>query len=266
MPLYNPGEISLFETMRRGKANILLVADRNEQMNLLSEALVSIGHTATIVNTVAEALTCADRRTFDLVIADIDLSDSDRVDFHRTMKRCHADLPVILITSPSGSALIRTDETESIVSKPFRISHIEELINVILEDKSDTDVITPGESVLVVDDDDAFRTMLIRSLQVSGYDAVGATDGQMAIELIERGGIGSVITDINMPYMDGVTLMKKIKLRWPRIPVILITGYYSNDENPAGSNIRPDGFLMKPFKVQSIDRLLRSLYDKSSSD
>jgi len=234
-------------------------------MNLLSEALISIGHTVVMVNTGAEALACAEGQSFDLAIADIGLSDLGRVDFHRIMKRRHADLPLILMTGPSEPAITQTNEPDNQISKPFRIGHIEDLIHVLLEDSKGSEAASPGDAVLVVDDDDAFRTMLIRSLQVSGYDAFGATDGRMAMELLEKGGIGTVITDINMPYMDGVTLMKNVKQRWPRIPVVLITGYYSNDENPAGSNIRPDGFLTKPFKIQSIDKLLRSLADRNPS-
>lgn len=251
--------------MKQGKANILLVADKNQQMNLLSEALISIGHSVKMVNTGSEALGYLDRQTVDLVIADISLRELSDADFHEIMKRDHADLPLILITGPAEQNLTQTNQPGVVIAKPFRIGQIEDLIHVLLKDNAVHGRELSGRMVLVVDDDDAFRTMLIRSLQVSGYAALGATDGQMALELLERGGIGTVIADINMPYMDGVTLMKKVKHLWPHIPVVLITGYYSNEENPAGGGIRPDGFLMKPFKIQSIEKLLRDLAERSPS-
>ncbi len=252
--------------MKYSLANILLVAERNEQSGLLTDALTSSGHYVVVAESSAQALSILDQQAINIVIADISLTDLDRSDFYQTVKECHPDLPIIMITGPSEPTTVQVMEKNGLISKPFRISQIEKLIGTILKEKPLIDSELSGGIVLVVDDDEAFRTMLIRSLQLSGYKAAGATDGKMAFEMLESGGIGTVIADINMPFMDGITLMKKIRQQWPGIPVILITGYYSTSEQSGAVDNQPDGFLMKPFKVQQIDELLKIvLYKKPRS-
>ena len=260
---YGDFKIHGYEEMSFNKANILVIAEGNEQSTLLTEALTSSGHYVVTAESGARALSILERQTIDIVLADVGLAELDCSEFCQTVKELHPDLPIIMITGPSEPATVQIMEKTGFISKPFRISHIEKLIGSLLNEKSSPGGRPFGGIVLVVDDDDAFRTMLIRSLQLSGYKAMGAADGKMAFEMLESGGIGTVIADINMPYMDGVTLMKKIRQGWPGIPVILITGYYSADDNSAVGEDQPDGFLMKPFRVQHIDELLKSvLYKK----
>jgi DNA-binding NtrC family response regulator len=243
--------------MKQHRANILFVADHTEQMDLLMDALKSMGHFVDPVVFTDEAMTRIVSQSYDILIADISLPGMDNV-FHQSVKQRFPDLPIILITGPAEPAIIRTADKNGVVSRPFRISHIEELIHNLLGIGLQPDVKPSRGDVLVVDDDDTFRTMLIRSLTLSGYNARGASDGRMAVELLENGGIGTVIADINMPYMDGITLMNKIRRQWPDIPVVLITGYYSTSESTSRDS-QPDGFLMKPFKIKEIDRLLQSI-------
>jgi YesN/AraC family two-component response regulator len=76
---------------------------------------------------------------------------------------------------------------------------------------------------------------------------------------MEGGSVGAVITDVKMPGMDGIALAGHIKEKWPGTPVILITGYIPADhEEPMKTDIA-DGFLMKPFKIESITELLEDL-------
>jgi DNA-binding NtrC family response regulator len=245
--------------MEQRKAHILLVAEESEQMNLLFDALVASGHNVSKVTSGAEGLAMVENHSFEVVIVDIGLSDNDQSDFLRLIKEKKPDLPVILITGSSEPGLVGTKFLDGVISRPFRISHIEILIHNILAEKRAHHEAAKGAAVLVVDDDEAFRTMLLRSLQLSGYQALGAPDGHTALALLEEEEIGTVIADINMPLMDGITLMKEIRRRWPTVIVVLITGYYSEGEEPTTAETRPDGFLMKPFKIQSIEKLLKDL-------
>jgi DNA-binding NtrC family response regulator len=245
--------------MEHRKGHILLVAEESEQMILLFDALSAIGHLVTKATSGAQALSLLDSRIFEVVIVDIGLSDSGQSDFLRLIKQKNPDLPVILITGSSEPGLVGTKFLDGVISRPFRISHIEVLIHNILAEKQPYATGAKGSAVLVVDDDEAFRTMLLRSLQLSGYQALSAQDGHTALELLEREDIGTVIADINMPVMDGISLMKEIRRRWPMVVVVLITGYYSEGEEPTSAEARPDGFLMKPFKIQSIEKLLKDL-------
>ncbi|MCK5127125.1 MAG: response regulator [candidate division Zixibacteria bacterium] len=246
--------------MIENKAKIVIVAEDYSQMQILTEALESNLHSVIIVKNLDFAESFLERDNINLLIIDFSgISDSSTHSIQRIKSR-YPETSVILITGQSEPYKLSMLQVDGIVSKPFRINHIEELIAKAL---SNTPAITKkNENFLVVDDDDIFRTLLIRSLNLAGYTALGASDGNMAIDILKTGTISFVITDVNMPYLDGVSLLNQIKQEWPHIPVVLITGYFSAGESPTSENATPDGFLMKPFKIQQIMELLQEIMDK----
>ncbi len=113
--------------------------------------------------------------------------------------------------------------------------------------------------VLVVDDDERIRSLLMDTLSALGYHPVGAKNGEEALSLLDTEKLDLVITDVRMPNMNGLSLLKNIKNRNPLLPVLIITGYnfaYTKDqamENGA------DGFLAKPFRIGKIEELMRKV-------
>lgn len=243
------------------RARILIIAERLDQVALLSEALRSDGHTVTISENADEIRKLLSEHVADLVIVDVGTGPAARSGFVEDLKRDHPDLPLICITGSSSAEESAVGPRDSLVSKPFRISHIEDIIDKLLD-------VTPerrkesGPAILVVDDDEMFRNVLVRSLRISGFTARQAVDGRTALEMLKSENIWAVIADINMPNIDGISLMETIKKDHPSVPVILITGYYSSDEWSGKSNIAPDGFLMKPFRAQQINRILETISRK----
>jgi CheY-like chemotaxis protein len=245
--------------MNQSKARILIVAEKTEQMKLLTESLGSVNHMVNNVATNEAALSMLEDHTYHLVIIDIALPGLNGADLFRQIKTKYKNIPTVLITGSPDSDNLGMIEPEGIIAKPFRIGHVEQLINEILAQKNNIASDGMVGNILVVDDDDIFRTVLIRSLKLSGFTVFGAADGKMAIDLLKKGGIDTVIADVNMPLMDGVTLLKQIKKDWPQIPVVLVTGYFADGEGPLDSSAKADAFLMKPFKIQSITEILKNI-------
>ena len=81
--------------------------------------------------------------------------------------------------------------------------------------------------ILVVEDDANLRSALCGTLDLAGYDTQTADNGTAALEILKSKNIDMVITDIQMPGMDGHALLKQIKLQWPDLPVMLMTAYGS---------------------------------------
>jgi len=243
---------------------ILVVDDDRYLLDLLIETLKTIGYNAVGVSRPREALTILRTDKFGLVITDIKMPDMDGVEFSRRVKEEHPDLPVILISGVLGSSLIHGSEAEGFLAKPFRIGQMEELIENVISGIPREDSCTVSERILVVDDDDTFRLMLMETLKLSGYVVAGARDGQEAISLLRKGGISAVISDVKMPGMDGISLTEQVKKSWPTIPVIMITGYFSSDDDPMRLDRVADGFLMKPFKIESITELLENLKNQQT--
>jgi CheY-like chemotaxis protein len=114
----------------------------------------------------------------------------------------------------------------------------------------------PGaaESILVVDDESAVRRFAVRVLREAGYGVQEAADGFEALSQIRSGSINpdAVLTDIVMPRMNGVELLQSLSLEYPRVPVILMSGYGTEQLSQRGI-VNPCGVLAKPFPP---DRLL----------
>jgi signal transduction histidine kinase/DNA-binding response OmpR family regulator len=107
-------------------------------------------------------------------------------------------------------------------------------------------------SVLAVDDDPLVLTGMVMVLEEQGHDVVEAYSGKQALDLLESGaGVDVVVTDQVMPGMTGAQLAKAIQTRWPRLPVILATGY---GEAPEGAHALPR--LRKPFSPEQLTHAL----------
>lgn len=237
-------------------ANILLIADRTNEVTLLHDTLRSLGHSVTFYSGFDFPMDEIERIGADLVIADIGKPQIDAVELFKKIKSRWPDLPIVLITGSSDPPYLETTLAQGYISRPYRISQVEGLIQRLIRKSTDG---ARNQAILIVDDDEAFRTLLIRSLRIHGYPVLGATNGKMALEILDKSDIGVVIADINMPFMNGAELLKHIRENRPSIAVVLITGYYSADDIELQGEARPDGFLMKPFKIQRITEILDKL-------
>ncbi len=120
-------------------------------------------------------------------------------------------------------------------------------------------------NVLVVDDEDYIRDSVRLILEEEKYGFLEASDGYQALEILEkrRDEIDIVMTDIKMPDMDGITLLKIIKERYPEKIVIIITGYPSLETAIETLKLGADDYITKPFNVNDVNaKLSRSLEAK----
>ena len=81
------------------------------------------------------------------------------------------------------------------------------------------------KKILVIDDEAIVRVSCQRVLTPEGYDVIVTSKGSDAIEILEKDKFDLVLTDLKMPDMDGLEVLKKIKSRWPDMIVIILTGY-----------------------------------------
>lgn len=114
-----------------------------------------------------------------------------------------------------------------------------------------------AKSILIVDDNPNMASLLAEMLEVFDYKSVSARDGSEALRALEDGNFSMVITDMRMPNMNGSELLIEVKQKYPKIPVVLISGYVVHDID--GNGAKPDGFLAKPFMMSDIEKLLNIL-------
>ncbi|HWR82763.1 MAG TPA: response regulator [Candidatus Deferrimicrobium sp.] len=115
-----------------------------------------------------------------------------------------------------------------------------------------------AKPVLIVDDNPNMSSLLADMLEVFDCPSVRAADGQQALAELEGQNFSMVITDMRMPNMTGLELLEKVKAKHPRLPVVLISGYSVAEFSSEVGDIKPDGFLAKPFMMSDIEKLLNT--------
>lgn len=104
--------------------------------------------------------------------------------------------------------------------------------------------------ILVVEDDLDLRDALEDTLKIAGFTTRSAYDGRMALDVLEKENFAMVITDIQMPKMDGHSLLKQIKKRWPDIPVLVMTAYGTIEKAVEAIRDGALDYLTKPFEAE----------------
>ncbi len=106
--------------------------------------------------------------------------------------------------------------------------------------------------ILVVDDEAGIRELLAKTLAVAEYDVDLAPGGQEALERLHRDQYDLVITDLRMPGVDGLTLIREARRFMPQLPIIIITGYSTEASAIEAINLGVNGYLTKPFRVPKV--------------
>jgi two-component system chemotaxis response regulator CheY len=104
-------------------------------------------------------------------------------------------------------------------------------------------------AILAVDDSASMRQMVSFTLRSSGYEVIEAVDGQDALDKLSRRQVDLVLTDQNMPRMDGLTLVRELRgqERFRRVPILVLTTESSDEMKQAGRAAGATGWMVKPF-------------------
>ena len=118
---------------------------------------------------------------------------------------------------------------------------------------------TAERKILIVDDNPHMCNLLADILEIFDYRGVTAKDGEEALSRLKSENFDLVITDLRMPRLGGMDLLKSIKEEDPSLPVVVITAFGKSDTQKDVLAARADGYLVKPFKVNQIGSLLKGL-------
>lgn len=121
--------------------------------------------------------------------------------------------------------------------------------------------------VLVIDDDAVVGRSFDRVLSDKGYEVSTALSGEEALETINETNFDVVFTDIKMPGMDGLEVTERIKARCPWTPVVVITGYGTEDNEAKASVLGASGFVRKPLTPEMIESItLKAVNDAEKAE
>ena len=123
----------------------------------------------------------------------------------------------------------------------------------------------PGTRFLVVDDLSTMRRVVRNLLKDLGYvNVVEAEDGSIALSKLKTGKFDFVISDWNMPNMDGLTLLQNIRANSSlrRMPVLMVTAEGKKENIIAAAQAGANGYVVKPFTAVTLDEKLASIFER----
>lgn len=111
-----------------------------------------------------------------------------------------------------------------------------------------------GKTILVVDDSASIRQVVGIALKGAGYEVIEACDGQDALTKLDGTKINLIISDVNMPNMDGIAFLKEVKAHptYKFTPVIMLTTESQEDKKKEGQDAGAKAWVVKPFKPEQM--------------
>jgi len=112
--------------------------------------------------------------------------------------------------------------------------------------------------ILAVDDSASMRQMVSFTLSGAGYDVTDACDGQQALDAAKKQQFDVVVSDVNMPVMDGITLIRELRKlpQYKNTPLLMLTTESSGNKKMEGKQAGATGWIVKPFNP---DQLLKTI-------
>lgn len=119
--------------------------------------------------------------------------------------------------------------------------------------------------ILVVDDDDAVREMISDALVLAGYEVTKSSNGREAIETLRSYPADLIVTDVNMPVMDGYKLVEKLRANGNSIPVIFLTARNEKPDVTQGLKLGADDYITKPFGLEELSLRISAILRRTKT-
>lgn len=118
-----------------------------------------------------------------------------------------------------------------------------------------------GKTILSVDDSASIRQLIMFTLQKEGYGVLGAVDGKDALDKVKTTPVDMVITDLNMPNMDGIELIRSLRTDpvFKFTPIVMLTTESCMTKKDSGRQAGATGWIVKPFNPDQLIAVVKRL-------
>ncbi|MFH0810467.1 MAG: response regulator [Pseudomonadota bacterium] len=118
-----------------------------------------------------------------------------------------------------------------------------------------------GRTILTADDSASMRQMVSFTLRQAGYEIIEAVDGRDALNKINGSTVHMLITDLNMPNMDGIDLIRNVRVAPANkcIPIIMLTTEFQDSKKQEGKVAGATGWIVKPFKPEQLVAVVKKV-------
>jgi two-component system, NtrC family, response regulator HydG len=235
------------------KLDILIVDDDQRMTRTLADILALAGHKAVEAHSASRALEKVQAQVFDCVLTDVRMPEMDGVELHRQLRKFQPGLPVILMTAYAAESLTNQgieDGVVGVLDKPLDMNHLLGFLSSLSKNRT----------ITIVDDDPAFCRTLEDILRQRGFDVTQITDPH--VDMMPIASESQVILlDMKLNSVNGLDVLKDIRTRYPKLPVLLVTGYREQMSAAIQGALDIDAFtcLYKPLEIPQLLQMLTEL-------
>lgn len=115
--------------------------------------------------------------------------------------------------------------------------------------------------IMTADDSASMRQMVSFTLKQAGYEVVEAEDGRDALAKLEGNGVNMLITDLNMPNMDGIELIRQVRSQpqYKFMPIVMLTTESQDEKKQEGKAVGATGWIVKPFQPEQLLAVIKKV-------
>ena len=233
---------------------VLVVDDDCRMARTLADIFRVKGHNAETVHSAMEALEKIKDGQFDCVLSDIKMPEMSGVELHRAIKERQPDMPVVLMTAYSDDRLVKEGlegGAITVLSKPLDINTLLGFFSSLRKE----------HSIVIVDDDPNFCKTLGDILKERGFSVTMYTDPLKLLGRLDEN-IHMILLDMKLGETNGLDILKKIKKKHPRMPVILVTGYRGEmmESIEKALSITAHTCMYKPLQIEELLGTITEIY------
>jgi len=119
-----------------------------------------------------------------------------------------------------------------------------------------------AKKILIVDDEENARLGLSKLLSQEGYEVESVANGLEALEFLDRKQVNLVISDINMPQMNGLAFLRELNRHHPEMQVIMITAYGGVESYLSAMNLGAFEYIHKPIKLEELKSVMKKIFTR----
>jgi len=245
------------QAVARGTETVLLVEDQPEVRQLALHALSLYGYRVLSAANGAEALAIARQEAcrIELVLSDVVMPGMTGPDLAKAMEPIRPGIKVLLMSGYSDEASMPGGIPADLayIQKPFTPETLARKIRQVL------DVPPAAGRILVVDDEAEIRKLLRQFLEHAGYEVVEAANGRQAVEEVDAGGVGLVVTDLVMPEKEGIETIREMRQRHREVKIIAMSGAFGGRFLRTAEMLGAHATLTKPIRAEQLVKTVNEI-------
>lgn len=243
-------------TAGTGPATILVAEDDEALRELAREILEPEGYRVLTARDGAEALAILERKDEDvhLLITDMTMPNMSGADLSARLARLRPDLKILFVSGLPESAFPATlgSSQTGFLQKPFTFSKLLNSVQQLLA--------VPVEAgIVVLDDDPAIRSFLGLVLHQSGYRVMEASSSRQAVLHLRQNKVDLLITDVIMPYQDGLETIQAVRKEFPQLRVVAMSGGFGEEYLEVARHLGAQDVIRKPFTADGVVDTIRRI-------